>query len=101
VTRHDETEVRGDTLVARLSYPRDSKVRYVEVELEDIRAADSLRISYDFQRDGWIIEQASTFSWPADDPQCDPDWQEVAFVRAWGRERRRAQGRSRLPLGIP
>jgi gentisate 1,2-dioxygenase len=53
----------------------------------DVRAADSIRISYDHERDGWKIEQASTFEWEANDTVCDPDWQEVAFVQAWGRER--------------
>ena len=37
--------------------------------------------------DGWKIEQASTFSWSADEKVCDPDWQEVAFIQAWGREK--------------
>jgi hypothetical protein len=58
------------------------------VDLMDTRAADGLHISYDFERDGWSIKQASTFSWEADDPNCgDPDWQEVAFVKAWARKK--------------
>jgi gentisate 1,2-dioxygenase len=40
------------------------------------------------KRDGWAILQASTFEWSADDEVCDPDWQEVAFVQAWGREKK-------------
>jgi hypothetical protein len=51
------------------------------------RAADNIRVSYDSGRDGWIIEQASTFEWEADDPICDPDWQEVAFVQSWARQK--------------
>ena len=43
-------------------------------------------IKYDFDRDGWQILQASKFSWDGDDEECDPDWQEVAFVKAWARE---------------
>jgi hypothetical protein len=83
----DDDRVRGDTKDIGLWYPRYNEVKYVEVDLVDVRAADGIRISYDFERDGWKIEQASTFSWEADDPVCDPDWQEVAFVQAWARKR--------------
>jgi len=77
----------GDTLFVELNYPRlKGKATHVEIGLCDVRAADSIRVCYDFERDGWCIEQASKFSWLADDPVCDPDWQEVAFVQAWGRE---------------
>lgn len=58
----------------------------VEVGLIDVRAADSIRIHYDFERDGYVIRQASKFEWAADDEVCDPGWQEVAFIQAWGRE---------------
>jgi len=68
-------------------YPRQpSSVKYLEVELMDVRAADSIRISYDFDRDGSKIEQASKFEWDDDDSVCDSDWQEVAFIKAWARE---------------
>ncbi len=50
------------------------------------RATDDIRISYDSERDGWVIEQSSIFEWPIEDKTCDPDWQEVAFIQAWGRE---------------
>jgi hypothetical protein len=58
----------------------------IEVGLVDVRAADSILIRYDFQRDGFAIFQASRFEWEADDEVQDPDWQEVAFVQAWARE---------------
>jgi len=60
----------------------------VEVGLVDVRAADSIRIEFDFDRNGYVVKQASTFEWEADDEKQDPDWQEVSFVPAWGRERR-------------
>ena len=69
-----------------LEYPRNSVKDSIIVELVDVRAADDIRISYDFERDGWKIEQASMFSWPAGS-DCDRDWQEVAFVQAWTREK--------------
>lgn len=70
-----------------LFYPRvEGNTTHVEVSLCDVRAADSIRASYDFDRDGWKIEQASKFEWDANDTVCDRDWQEVAFVQAWARE---------------
>lgn len=76
-----------ETYFVELFYPRSKgNVKAVEVGLMDVRAADSLRIEYDFDRDGYSIKQASKFSWDASDKVCDPDWQEVAFVRAWARQ---------------
>ena len=79
---------RGDTAVVDLWYPRvEGQQTHVEVGLVDVRAADSIRISYDFDRDGWVIEQAAAFEWDGED-DCDPQWGEVAFVQAWAREGR-------------
>ena len=77
------------TTVAKLWYPgTDSPGSndYVEIKLVHVRAADSIRVSYDFERDGYRIEQASRSEFDADGNEQDPDWQEVAFVQAWGRE---------------
>lgn len=52
----------------------------------DVRAADNIRIHYDFNRDGYVIEQSSVFQWDLDDDIRDPDWQEVSFIQSWGRE---------------
>lgn len=69
-----------------LWYPRVAGgAQAIEIDLMDVRAADSLRVSYDFERDGWVIKQASRFEWHGDDEECDSDWQEVAFIQAWGR----------------
>ncbi|KQO69522.1 hypothetical protein ASF22_02625 [Methylobacterium sp. Leaf87] len=83
----------GDELHVDLTYPPRSdaenrgQVRYLVFDQESVRASDGIRISYDYDRDGYKIEQASTFSWEADDTVCDQDWQEVAFIQAWGRQR--------------
>jgi hypothetical protein len=83
----EDASLQCDGLHLDLWYPRlDDRVKYLVVGLMDVRAADEIRISYDFDRDGWKIEQASTFEWGADDPVCDPDWKEVAFIKAWTRE---------------
>jgi hypothetical protein len=69
-----------------LYYPRSHKgddEPDVIVALYDVRAADDIRITYDFSRDGWVIWQAKRTSWPGDDTVCDPLWTEVAFCQAW------------------
>lgn len=82
---------KEDTLEVEINYPRiqkQDKVRFIKIELCDVRAADGIRVHYDFDRDGWIIEQASVFEWDADDQVCDPCWKEAAFVPAWQFEKK-------------
>jgi hypothetical protein len=71
-----------------LEYPGASdNETHIRIGLLHVRAADDIRIHYDFERDGYVIEQASYFGpWEVGAP-ADMDWQEVAFVKAWGRER--------------
>jgi hypothetical protein len=73
-----------------LFYPRNNVCDTVQIGLSDVRAADDIQVSYDFKRDGWVIKQASTFEWDMDDEACDSDWQEVAFIQAWGRDPKHA-----------
>lgn len=80
--------MQGPRLIAELWYPSnglprsefDISLSEVEVGLVDPRNVDSIRIIYDFSRDGYSITQASRFS-------SDSDWREVAFVPAWNRQR--------------
>jgi len=89
----DQLNVQGQRLSFDFWYPRiEEHINEIEVGLSDVRAADSILISYDFVRDGYVIKQASTFSWEADDEKMDSNWQEVAFIKAWQRE-------SKLPDG--
>lgn len=83
-----EARQYGEEMHLDLWYPQveNNPVKSFVIGLVDVRAADDIRVSYDFERDGWKIEQASVFSWSEDDEECDPDWQEVTFVQAWGRE---------------
>lgn len=92
--------IRGDTACLDIWYPEQREVKYVSVGLMAVRAADNIRISYDFDRDGWKIEQASRFGWNCADAVCDPDWQEVAFVQAWARQETPEQEEARI-YGTP
>jgi len=67
-------------------YPSRDRNEYLHVDLMDVRAADGIRIHFDFDRNGWVIEQASVFRWDVDDEVCDEGWQEVAFCEAWALE---------------
>ena len=80
-----EISVEDRTVGIDLCYSRieDGRPNAVEVGLMDVRAADSIRVSYDFERDGWLIQQATRFSWETGESP-DPGWVEVAFVQAWG-----------------
>lgn len=49
----------------------------VQISLVDVRAANDLRVSFDFDRDGWVLEM------PRDVEESDPCWVEVGFVSAW------------------
>ncbi len=76
----------GENVRVDLIYPRIQPAKAVIVGLEDVRAADEILVRYDFDRDGWSISQPSVSQWAADDEVCDPQWKEVAFVRAWAQD---------------
>lgn len=84
----NDIKAYGKVLSVDLWYPRvePESIDTIEVGLCDVRAADSIRISYDFERDGYVVKQASKFEWEAGDMVCDADWQEVAFIPAWQRD---------------
>ena len=83
---------RGDELHVTLTYPpwddasnKGGQCRYVVFDQEAVRASDGIRISYDYDRDGYKIEQATVFAWEVKDEVCDPGWVEVAFIQAWAK----------------
>jgi len=73
--------------VVEIEYPRNPGAEFdtVEVGLLDVRAADSIRVSYDFERDGWSIQQAR---YTKDDMGYIErvGWEEVSFHKAWALE---------------
>lgn len=89
----DQLNVCGQKVVFEFWYPRiEGHINEIEVGLSDVRAADSILISYDFDRDGYSIKQASVFSWDVDDKVCDSGWKEVAFIQAWALETKGGAG---------
>lgn len=83
-----ESRVYGRTLSLDLFYPREPDlINEIQIGLCDVRAADSLRISYDFARDGWVIRQQESLG-KGKDPD-EGEWREVYFAEAWALERER------------
>jgi len=72
----------GETRTVDIWYPLRSPESCVEISLVDIRASDGIRVSYDFDRDGWVIKQPTT---NVDGEQTG--WQEVAFAKSWQLEK--------------
>lgn len=78
-----ETMPNGELACVDLWYPRnDGNVKAIRLGLMDVRAADSLIISYDFERDGWRIgmDETRDMETYADVVRENV---EVAFVPAW------------------
>ncbi len=81
----DANEI-GNDLHVDLHYPdydRD-KAKKLIIGLCSVRSADEIRVSYDFDRNGWVIEQATIFEWDwKTETVFDRGWKEVAFAPAW------------------
>lgn len=57
-----------------LSYPKSGPIRNIMIDLSDTRAAMPLKVSFNHERDGWVVEQAQ-----GSDDECN--WEEVAFIK--------------------
>lgn len=75
-----------DAKVTELFYPRrEGNPDRVRVSLMDTRAADSLVVEYDYERDGWSIKMEPTVDMTDEASMMLPVGPpvEVAFVDAW------------------
>lgn len=86
VTKHD------DTLSVELTYPpwtdadnKNDQCRYVEVNQEATRASDGVRLHYDYERDGFVVEQPRPRLKKIGNREYEhaEDWIEVAFLESW------------------
>lgn len=79
-----------DLLVDVTHPPYDDKeaperVRYVQVNQESVRASDGVRLYYDFERDGFVVQQPK-FRTVETGPMSSEevtDWIEVGFFQSW------------------
>lgn len=81
---------RGNTLDVDLQYPpasrgviEPSRISFVTFDQTSVRASGGIRISFDYKRDGYAIEQPTKFEWFDSDDTMDQGYVEVAFVPAF------------------
>lgn len=86
----------GETLHVELTYPdlEQAGMKYVVFDQESVRASDGIRLSYDYGRDGYVVEQPKPkfVTKRIPDGSCFEEqideWVEVGFFRAWALVRR-------------
>lgn len=69
-------------------YPRnEDKINEIEIGLSDVRASDGIKIHYDFERDGYVVEQPYFIEVDKGD-YIDQgiDWKETGFFQSWALE---------------
>ena len=82
----------GDELHVDMTYPpktdadnRNGQCRYVCVDQEAVRASDGVRLHYDYDRDGFVVEQPRQRLKKIGKNSYDTitDWIEVGFFQSW------------------
>ena len=68
-------EVADCRVIVDMYYPRLNEINTVQVCLVDVRAADDVRIYFDFDLNQWIVQQ-----------EFDNGWKDVARLPATRRE---------------
>ena len=60
-------------------------VHTLDIGLMDVRASDAIRVTYDFDRDGYVIMQCRLFLERIGDHSYEEkeDWIEVGFFQSW------------------
>lgn len=76
---------RGDTAYVDFLYPNNNQIKYINVGLVDVRASDGIRIYYDFDRDGYVVEQQEYID--KDGYMEEGDWKETGFFPSWALEK--------------
>ena len=70
-------------IAVTLEYPRvEGHHDRVVIELEDVRSADNLEVSYDFERDGWVLRMDLAED-KGDRMDIIEERVEVGFLPAW------------------
>ena len=95
---------RDDTVHVELTYPpwtdadnSHDQCRHVFVNQESVRASDGIRVHYDYDRDGFVIEQPEPYEVKGKPTshgtpvyEIREKWIEVAFCRSWAFDNLRA-----------
>lgn len=86
VERTDEDAVRITlTDPPQETAPANGKVRHVEINQDSDRDSDGIRVHYDFNRDGFVVEQPRPVITKLKDGSTtdELDWVEVGFFQSW------------------
>lgn len=76
-------EVDAESALFEFLYPMcEGHPKHIFINQESVRASDGIRVSYDYDRDGWKIEQPV---W-TDEDRMGETYVEVAFVQSWGND---------------
>ena len=77
-----EIDERSDGVIeVGVWYPRnDGGIATVELELVDVRASDGIRVTFDFDRNGWSVKQPVTVT---DEENEYQEWIEVHFAKSY------------------
>lgn len=82
----------NDILHIELTYPprsdadnKNNQCRYIHLDQESVRASDGIRVHYDYDRDGFVIEQPQPRMKKLGPKEYDSleDWIEVGFFQSW------------------
>lgn len=82
---------RGDAVSVELTYPpwsdaeNKGQCRYIMVDQESVRASDGLRLYYDYDRDGFVVQQPKSRLEKLSEGHYTTveDWTEVGFFQSW------------------
>ncbi len=84
----------ADTLHVTLTYPpwtdadnKHNQCRHIYLNQEAVRASDGIRLHYDYERDGFVIEQPKPRLVAVGENSYEQveDWAEVGFFQSWAR----------------
>lgn len=80
-----------DEVKIDLMYPpyendkENTNAKYIEINLSAVRATDGVRIHFNYERGGWVIEQPTGNY----DEQNLEIWEESAFLESWAKDKER------------
>lgn len=68
---------------AHVALHRERQPIYARIDLVDVRAANTLIVHFDFDRDGWVLESPTKMGWAPGEDTLDERLEEVGFVPAY------------------
>ena len=84
-----DVAIEEDGLTAHVDiwYPEcEGRPKFLNVGLIDVRASDGVRLHYDFERDGFVVEQPKPIVERVEEDGCivcGEEWIEVGFFQSW------------------